>query len=130
LSQMPAKSTQKKRRREARLLSYRPMGLNGDLKSSDIIQIGVLHLCWYVATVYAIKLRNNIFLATRTVHSFIPFLSLDSPVSKSRLCARPFVKKNTGFPLDFSRLSGGKRMRVVESVESLDQKVGLEKIGK
>jgi hypothetical protein len=27
-----------------------------------------------VATVYAIKLRNNIFLATRTIHSFGPFL--------------------------------------------------------
>jgi hypothetical protein len=43
-----------------------------DLKFSDIIRIEVLHLWWYVATVYAIKLRNNIFSATRTIHSFIP----------------------------------------------------------
>jgi hypothetical protein len=46
----------------------------GDLKFSDMIRIGVLHLCWYVATVYAIKLRNNIFLATRTIHSWLPLL--------------------------------------------------------
>jgi hypothetical protein len=45
-----------------------------DLKLSDIIRIGVAHLWWYVATVYAIKLGNNIILATRTLHSFIPFL--------------------------------------------------------
>ena len=35
----------------------------------------VLHSWRHVATVDAIKLRNDIFLATWTIHSFIPFLS-------------------------------------------------------
>ena len=47
-----------------------------DLKFSDIIRTSVLHLWCYVATVYAIKLRNNKFFAIWTIHSFIPFPSL------------------------------------------------------
>ena len=46
-----------------------------DLKLSDNIRIGALHPWWYVATINAIKLRNDIFLATRTIHSLIQFLS-------------------------------------------------------
>jgi hypothetical protein len=45
-----------------------------NLKLSSIIRNGVLYPWRYVATVYAIKLGNNIILATRTLHSFIPFL--------------------------------------------------------
>ena len=67
---------------------------------SDIIRIEILHLWRYVTTVYAIELRYNIVLATRTTHGFVPFLSVLSEsrvfivvLYESRLCARPFGKK-------------------------------------
>jgi hypothetical protein len=47
-----------------------------DLRFSDIIRIGLLHLWRHVTTVYAIKLGHNIILATRTLHSLIPLLCL------------------------------------------------------
>ncbi len=97
--------------REASLVVLPSAQAQWDLKLSDIIRIGVLHPCWYVATVDAIKLRNNIFLATRTIHSYLPlgkniFIVV---LSRSRLCARPFGNKNTGFSLDFFTLSGWRR---------------------
>jgi hypothetical protein len=55
--------------REASLVVLPSDEAQWDLKFSDIIRIGGLHLWWDVATVYAVKLRNNIFLATRTIHS-------------------------------------------------------------
>ena len=60
--------------REASLIVLPPDEAQWDLKFSEIIRIRVLYLCRHVATVDAIKLRNNIFLATWTIHSFIPFL--------------------------------------------------------
>jgi hypothetical protein len=42
------------------------------------------------------------------------------------LCATPFGKKNTGFPLDFFAIQDGKEIRLVKSVESFDQKVGVD----
>ena len=54
--------TQRKGRREVSLVVLPSEEAQWDLKFSDIIRIGVLHLWWYVATVYAIKLSNNIFL--------------------------------------------------------------------
>jgi hypothetical protein len=48
-----------------------------DLKFSDIIRIGVVHPWRYVATVNAIELRHNIFVAARTViHIRTPCFSL------------------------------------------------------
>jgi hypothetical protein len=38
-----------------------------------------------VATVYAIKLRNNIFLATWTIHSLIPFLPCRTEIDQDQL---------------------------------------------
>jgi hypothetical protein len=38
-----------------------------------------------MATVYAIKLRNNIFLATWTIHSLIPFLSCRTEIDPDQL---------------------------------------------
>ena len=46
--------------------------------SDFITRIRVLHLWWYVATADAIKIRNNVFLATGTIHSFILYLSRDT----------------------------------------------------
>ena len=87
-----------------RLATSRDVLLSGEaqwnLKLIDIIRNGVLYPWRYVTTVYAIKLGNNIILATRTLHSFIPLLLV---LRKSRLCARPFGKKNTGSPLDLFR---------------------------
>ena len=66
--------------RKGRLVASRDVLLSGeaqwDLKLDDTIRSGVLFPWRYVATVYAIKLGNNIILATRTLHSFVPFLSL------------------------------------------------------
>jgi hypothetical protein len=63
-----------------RLVASRDVLLSGEaqwnLKWSNIIRSGVLFPWRYVATVYAIKLGNNIILATRALHSFVPFLSL------------------------------------------------------
>jgi len=110
--------TQRKGGQEASLVVLPSDEAQCHLKFRDIIRIGVVHLWWYVATVYAIKLRHNIFSATRTIHIFCDQTSFvvlsESPVfivvlSKSRLCARPFGKKTTGFPLDFFRLSGWRR---------------------
>jgi len=47
-----------------------------NLKFSDITRIGILHLWGYVAAVYAVKVRNHMFLATRASHNSIPFLFL------------------------------------------------------
>ena len=45
-----------------------------DLKFSDIIRTGVVRPWRYVATVNAIKLRHNIFVAARTIiHIRTPF---------------------------------------------------------
>ena len=73
-----------------------------DLKFAAINRLGVVHPGWYVATVYAVKLRHNIFLAMRTIHSF-------PVVRKSRLCARHASAQHTGFALDLLRLSGWRR---------------------
>jgi hypothetical protein len=56
------------------------MRLNGDLKSSDIIQIGVLHLCWYVAAVYAIKLQEQYIFGNADNSQFYSFSFSESPV--------------------------------------------------
>jgi hypothetical protein len=60
------------------LATSRDVLLSGEaqwnLKLIDIIRNGVLYPWRYVTTVYAIKLGNNIILATRTLHSFIPLL--------------------------------------------------------
>ena len=65
---------------KGRLATSRDVLLSGEaqwnLKLIDIIRNGVLYPWRYVTTVYAIKLGNNIILATRTFHSFIPFLCL------------------------------------------------------
>jgi len=65
---------------KGRLAASRDVLLSGeaqwDLKLSNIIRNGVLYSWRYVTTVYAIKLGDNIILATRTLHSFIPFLCL------------------------------------------------------
>jgi len=127
--------TQRKGGQEASLVVLPSDEAQCHLKFRDIIRIGVVHLWWYVATVYAIKLRHNIFSATRTIHIFCDQTSFvvlsESPVfivvlSKSRLCARPFGKKTTGFPLDFLGFQDGEEMRLVKSVESFDQKVGVD----
>ena len=68
--------TQRKSGQEASLVVLPSDETQWDLKFSDTIRLGVPHLCWYVATVYAIKIRHYIFLAMRTIHSIIPFLSL------------------------------------------------------
>jgi hypothetical protein len=59
-------TTLRKERQAESIVVLRSGEAHWDPEFSDIIRIGVL-LCWYVATVNAIKLRNNIFLATRTI---------------------------------------------------------------
>jgi hypothetical protein len=101
----------KKGRLQAALVVLPSDEAQRDVKFNDIFQIGFRHLWWYVATVYAIKLRNDIFLATRTIHSFIPFLTFEvlsefpvfiAGLSKSRLCARPFGLEKHWIPSEFS----------------------------
>jgi len=65
---------------KGRLATSRDVLLSGEaqwnLKLRNIIRNGVLYPWRYVATVYTIKLGHNVILATRTLHSFIPFLCL------------------------------------------------------
>ena len=65
---------------KGRLAASRDVLLSGEaqwnLKLSNIIRNGVLCPWRYMTTVYAIKLGDNIILATRTLHSFIPLLCL------------------------------------------------------
>jgi hypothetical protein len=83
--------TQRKGRGQASLVGLQSDETYWALKFSDIIRIGVLHLDlrWYVATVYAIKLRHNKFLATRAIHSFIPFFSKCYSLPDGARTARP-----------------------------------------
>ena len=53
------------------MVSYCPMRLKWNLKFSDVSRNRVLCPWRYVATVCAIKIGNNIILATRTLHRFL-----------------------------------------------------------
>lgn len=97
MSQNADNITQRTGRGEASLVVLPSDEAQWDLKFSDSIRSRGLHLWWYVATVCAIKLRNNIFSATRTIHGFIPFLSLHFtlyPVPSNLFCDS---KRSTGF---------------------------------
>lgn len=93
LSQMPKTLLRERAGEEASLVVLPSAEAQWDLKFSDMIRIGVLDLWWYVATVNAIKLRHNICFATRTIHSFIPFLFNFFPMRSNRSAVRrPFSR--------------------------------------
>jgi len=102
-----------------------------DLKLDDIIRIGVPHLWWYVATVYAIKLWNNIILATRTLHSFISvsvynsFFTLCVLYRRAGCVPDRLVSRRVDFDWIFLGFQDGEEIRLVKTVETFDQKVGL-----
>src|SRR5688572_17353177 len=84
-------------------------------KFSELIRNGLLHLWWYVTTVYAIKLRNDIFLATWTIHSFIPFYKVPPsskfvvPYLRAGCVPDVPVRKTLNFHQGFFRLPGRRR---------------------
>jgi hypothetical protein len=105
----------------------------GDLSPSDLIGIDFLHLWWYVTAVYAIKLRNNIFLATWTIHSLFRFsfcsLFSDFYLRASSLyylragCVPDLpVKRNTECSSVSFSFQDREDIRLVKSVEGFDQK--------
>ena len=62
--------SQRQHGRETALIALPFNEVQWDLKFAAITRLGVVPPGWYVATVYAVKLRHNIFLAMRTIHSF------------------------------------------------------------
>jgi hypothetical protein len=71
--------SQRQHGRETALIALPFNEFQADLSFAATNRLGVVHPGWYVATVYAVKLRHNIFLAMRTIHSFPGFLWIISP---------------------------------------------------